>query len=81
MNPPDDHPICTDLCFSSDTECSSAVAQCLDECHARIQGVSGLCALCLLDGAYGGVCGGGGACCPDPEFPASANACATVCDA
>ena len=38
-----------------------------------------VCALCLLDGADGGTCGSGGPCCPNPSFPSSVSACASLC--
>jgi hypothetical protein len=80
---PSPHPICNQICANSDASCGSAVQSCLDTCDARVAGVSGLCALCLLEGANGGVCAGGGGggqpCCPSPEFPTSVNACASVC--
>ncbi len=79
VNPSGDHPICTDICSSSDAACSTAAAQCLQECQARIQGVSGLCALCLLEGAQGGGCAAGLSCCPNPTFPTSVSTCASVC--
>jgi hypothetical protein len=51
----------------------------MDQCEARVSGVSGLCALCLLDRANGGSCGSGQICCPHPEFPASTSDCTDVC--
>lgn len=79
VNPAGDHPICVDLCATDEAECSTDAEQCFDACNARIQGVSGLCALCLLEGASSGGCNGDGPCCPDPDYPASAEACASVC--
>lgn len=76
---PSAHPICTDVCASNEPSCSAAVTTCLDQCEARVHGVTGLCALCLLDGANGGTCGSGQICCPHPEFPAQTAACAAVC--
>ena len=76
---PSNHPICADICASDDAACSTDAKACLDECNARVAGVSGLCALCLLDGANGGVCAGGQTCCPNPQFPRSVNDCASVC--
>jgi hypothetical protein len=79
VNPSGDHPICAALCSTNDAACSAQAKQCLQECKARIQGVSGLCALCLLEGSNGGDCAPGAPCCPDPEFPTSVSACASVC--
>lgn len=79
VNPAGDHPICTSICSDTDPACSTEVTACFQLCGARIEGVSGLCALCLLDGADPGDCGGGGPCCPDPSFPSSVPACAAVC--
>jgi hypothetical protein len=82
VNPSGDHPICSAICSSADPTCSAGVMTCLSECDARVKGVSGLCALCLLDGAYGGVCSSGQQCCPShPEFPTSVTACDSVCKA
>jgi hypothetical protein len=79
VNPAGDHPICTKVCSSDDASCSAAVTQCLQECNSRVRGVDGVCALCLLDGAHSGTCAGGGPCCPEPEFPSRASACAAFC--
>lgn len=76
---PASHPVCAHLCASSDSACSMESAACLQQCEARIQGVSGLCALCLLDGANGGTCGSDGPCCPHADFPTAVTACSTVC--
>jgi hypothetical protein len=78
VNPSGDHPICTDICSSGDATCTAQVTQCLQQCDARVHGVSGLCALCLLEGANGGACPGGAHCCPSPEF-ADPTPCASVC--
>jgi hypothetical protein len=80
VNPSGTHPICNNICSNSDGSCSAQVDQCIQQCQARIQGVSGLCALCLLDGANGGTCSTGMLCCPHPEFPTSVTACASVCN-
>ena len=79
VNPGDDHPMCADLCGDDDPACAEDASQCLDACTARVRGVSGLCANCLLDGTHNGVCVPGSPCCPDPEFPTSATDCAAVC--
>ncbi len=79
LNPTGDHPVCVSLCSSEDPACASDAGQCLDECQARIDGVSGLCATCLLEGASGGDCGGGGPCCPDIQFWNSPVDCAALC--
>jgi hypothetical protein len=79
VNPSGDHPICIAICNSDDAACDADVTQCFQECRARIQGVSGICALCLLEDADGGVCGSGDLCCPDPNFPTSVEACAGAC--
>jgi hypothetical protein len=79
VNPSGDHPICTDICASSEPSCSADVSACLAQCDARVHGVSGLCALCLLEGANGGTCAGGDVCCPHPQFPTSTETCASVC--
>jgi hypothetical protein len=79
VNPSVTHPICAALCASDDASCQTDAAHCVDTCQARIHGVSGLCALCLLDRANGGSCTPGAPCCPHPEFPTSANACASLC--
>lgn len=76
---PSPHPICNDICGSSEPSCGSDVQSCLDACDQRVAGVSGLCALCLLEGANGGTCASGQICCPSPHFPTSVNACASVC--
>jgi hypothetical protein len=68
------------LCSSSEPACETDAAACLAECQARIQGVSGLCALCLLDGAHGGPCSSGSTCCPDPVFPTEVATCAALCN-
>ena len=64
-------------------ECSRRVRlrrrACLQQCDARVAGVSGLCALCLLEGANGGTCASGQTCCPSPHFPTTVEACASVC--
>ncbi len=80
VNPQGDHPVCVKICTSDDAACEDSDAYCLQKCHARIAGVSGLCATCLLDGAYGGECGAGQACCPYLECPTSAEDCAGVCN-
>jgi hypothetical protein len=80
VNPSGDHPICTEICASSDATCSSQAASCLELCDTRVRGVTGLCALCLLDGANGGTCASGQTCCPSPQFPTSATSCAPVCN-
>lgn len=79
VNPAGDHPICADLCSTNDAACNTQARQCLQECEARVQGVSGLCALCLLEGSNGGACSPGAPCCPDPSFPNTVSACASVC--
>jgi len=79
VNPTPDHPICTDICSSAHVECASDVQTCLQQCDARVAGVSGLCALCLLEGANGGTCVSGQTCCPSPHFPTTVEACASVC--
>jgi hypothetical protein len=79
INPGGNHPICTALCSSDDMACAADVASCMQTCQARIQGVSGLCAICLLEGANGGSCSGGASCCPHPQFPRPATACAALC--
>ncbi len=76
---PSPHPICNDICASSEASCGSDVQSCLDQCDARVAGVSGLCALCLLEGANGGTCTSGQTCCPSPHFPTSVESCASVC--
>lgn len=76
---PTDHPICDEICASSDASCSAEVTSCLDQCEARIAGVSGVCALCLLDGASGGDCASGTRCCPHPYFPTPVSACSAFC--
>ena len=76
---PAQHPICVDLCASDEPSCSGQVSACMDQCEARVQGVSGLCALCLLDGANGGTCASGQVCCPSPHFPTSTADCTDVC--
>lgn len=73
------HPVCEDLCASDDGSCSAQAGQCRDECSARVNGVSGLCATCLLEDANGGACDGGGPCCPDPNFPTGAADCLAFC--
>jgi len=79
VNPSGNHPICAAICATTDITCEDAETSCLAECNARVQGVTGLCALCLLEDANGGVCGGS-PCCPDnPEFPTSVQECASVC--
>ncbi len=45
----------------------------------RVGRVSGVCALCLLEDAHGGVCGPDGPCCPAPVFPTSVSTCADLC--
>jgi hypothetical protein len=79
VNPSGDHPICTDICASSEPSCSTAVTSCLQQCDARVRGTTGLCALCLLQDANGGTCASGQTCCPSPEFPTSATSCSSVC--
>jgi hypothetical protein len=79
VNPSGDHPICTALCADDDPACSADSTQCFQQCQARIQGVSGLCALCLLEGASNGSCSPGQPCCPDPDFPTPVSACAAAC--
>jgi hypothetical protein len=79
VNPTPHHPICSDLCASTDAACSADAQSCLDQCDARVAGVSGLCALCLLEGANGGVCASGQTCCPSPHFPTSVADCSSVC--
>jgi len=76
---PAPHPICTSLCSSTDASCSAQAQSCLDSCEARIAGVSGLCALCLLEGANGGVCDSNQTCCPAANFPTSVESCASDC--
>ena len=76
---PSPHPICNDICASHEPTCSAQVQSCLDACDARVAGVSGLCALCLLEGANGGTCASGEVCCPSPHFPTSVETCASVC--
>jgi hypothetical protein len=89
-SPSGDHPICVDICSDDDPACSEASAQCFQDCRARIQGTTGLCALCLLDGAQSGECEGTTvagssssgpepACCPEAYFPTSVTDCASVC--
>lgn len=80
VNPSGDHPICADICKSDEPSCSTEVASCLSQCDARVAGVSGLCALCLLDNANGGTCGSGMVCCPNPHFPATTASCTSVCN-
>ncbi len=77
---PAQHPLCTDLCASDEPTCTSQASMCVDTCEARIHGVTGLCALCLLDGANGGNCASGQICCPDPHFPTATSDCADVCN-
>ena len=72
-------PLCTDLCASTEPTCTAQAQSCLDQCEARVNGVSGLCALCLLDGANGGTCTSGQICCPSPHFPAQTADCTAVC--
>lgn len=79
VNPAGDHPICSEICASTDSTCSTEASSCLQQCDARVAGVTGLCALCLLDGANGGACTVGQTCCPSPEFPTSATTCSSVC--
>ncbi len=76
---PSPHPVCTHLCASSDPSCDADAKACLDGCEARIKGATGLCALCLLDGASGGSCASDAPCCPHPEYPTSAASCASIC--
>lgn len=80
VNPSGDHPICTAICTSSEPSCSADVTSCLAQCDARVSGVSGKCALCLLENANGGTCNSGSVCCPHPSFPTSTNTCASVCN-
>ena len=80
VNPSGDHPICTDICSSGEASCSAEVMSCLAQCDARVHGVSGLCALCLLENANGGSCGSGMVCCPHANFPTSTETCASVCN-
>ena len=80
VNPSGNHPICTKICSNNDASCSTQVSQCIQQCQASIQGVSGLCALCLLDGANGGTCSSGMVCCPHPSFPTSVTDCSSVCN-
>ncbi|HEY3354580.1 MAG TPA: hypothetical protein VGQ83_15115 [Polyangia bacterium] len=79
VNPAGDHPLCEALCADDDAACSADSAACFDECRVRIQGVSGLCALCLLEGAQNGACNAGAPCCPSPDFPTTVADCADVC--
>jgi len=80
VNPSGTHPLCDALCSDEDPSCADEVTLCLQECQARIQGVTGLCATCLLEDANGGTCAGGTTCCPDPEFPTSVTDCAALCN-
>jgi hypothetical protein len=79
VNPSGTHPICADLCATTEASCSTQAASCVSECQARIAGVSGLCALCLLQGASGGNCSSGMVCCPNPSFPMAVSACSAFC--
>ena len=76
---PAHNPLCSDLCSSDEPTCTDEATACLDQCEARIAGVSGLCALCLLDDANGGTCSSGSVCCPSPHFGTTVEACADVC--
>jgi hypothetical protein len=79
VNPSGDHPICVEACSSSDPDaCTVEITQCLSDCRSYVAGVSGLCALCLLEGADGGACASE-PCCPDLELPAAVNDCAAFC--
>src|SRR5438105_2266581 len=42
VNPSGDHPICTKICASSDASCSAQASSCLEQCDARVRGVTGL---------------------------------------
>jgi hypothetical protein len=83
VNPSGDHPVCVALCSHDDPVCEADASQCLAECKARIEGVSGLCATCLLEDSHSGACDGGSGdedpCCPDPDFPTTTEDCAAVC--
>lgn len=80
VNPEGEHPMCAALCSSDEPACEDGVASCAQSCQGRIMGVSGLCATCLLEGAYGGPCAEGALCCPGrPEFPQGARDCAPLC--
>ncbi len=78
---PVNHPVCVELCATANDACSPQAAECMQACQARVTGVSGLCALCLLEGARNGACNVGSLCCPDPSFPATTSMCAAVCGA
>lgn len=76
---PTEHPVCADICASSEPSCTAQAQSCLDQCEARVHGVSGLCALCLLEGANGGTCASGSICCPSPHFPNGTADCTDAC--
>lgn len=79
VNPAGGHPVCVAVCSDDDPACVEDAATCMAECQARVDGVSGLCATCLLEGAGSSPCNAGGPCCPDIRFWNTATDCAAVC--
>lgn len=76
-------PRCEAICGVIDAdECGAARSACSSTCQARIDGTTGLCATCLLDGASvaGSVCLSGGPCCSmNLEFRTRVEECAAIC--